>query len=155
MTNLSEIEKALRDLHGLDPEWHKLCGQAADAIADLQRQVAELEADAKRLDALRALVNDICDLFCIGADARSRGVILTNVQNAKRRSECLNRVEWEFFTTTETDEDGWEYEECPLNWGANSQEYAEQFRAALAQVERETEARVREAFGEVDSGQRG
>ncbi len=42
MTNLSEIEKALRDLHGLDPEWNKLCGQAADAIRDLQRQNDEL-----------------------------------------------------------------------------------------------------------------
>ncbi len=101
---------------------------------------------SERHEEALALLHDICDLFGIGADARSRDVILTNVQNAKRRSECLNRVEWEFFTTTETDEDGWEYEECPLNWGANSQEYAEQLRAALSRIEAETEARVLESL---------
>ncbi len=99
---------------------------------------------SERHEEALALLHDICDLFGIGADARSRDVILTNVQNAKRRSECLNRVEWEFFTTTETDEDGEEYEDCPLNWGANSQEYAEQFRGALATLKQETEARVLE-----------
>ncbi len=50
MTNLSETEiqeiaLALRALHGLDPEWNKLCGRAADAIRELQRQNDELRAE--------------------------------------------------------------------------------------------------------------
>lgn len=71
------------------------------------------------------------DVFHIGSKVRNFATLLANVENAARRSDCLSAIEREF-TRTVKDEDGEDTEECPLNWGADAEEYIEQFRAALA-----------------------
>jgi hypothetical protein len=79
-------------------------------------------------DGLRANIDAIADVFGIGSAARSAGIILANVRNANRRSDCLSAIEREFFTRTGADEDGEQAEECLLNWGADPEEYVEQYR---------------------------
>lgn len=71
------------------------------------------------------------DVFHIGNKVRNFATLLANVENAARRSDCLSAIEREF-TRTVKDEDGEDTEECPLSWGADAEEYIEQFRAALA-----------------------
>jgi len=72
------------------------------------------------------------DAFGIGRDVRTLDVLLVNIENARRRSDCLSAIEREFFTRIAIDEDGEEFDECPLSWGVNSDEYVVQFRQALA-----------------------
>lgn len=82
-------------------------------------------------------LSKVYDAFSIGSAARVPSTLLANVENARRRSECLSRIEHEFFTRTVQDEDGEDTEECPLSWGAEPAEYVEQFRGALAERDAE------------------
>lgn len=84
-------------------------------------------------EAANALValDECYDAFMIGAKVRTPSTLLANIQNAFRRSNCLSAIEREFFT--EIVEDGEDADEaCDLSWGADPDEYVEQFRAALA-----------------------
>lgn len=73
------------------------------------------------------------DAFMIGMGVRTPQTLLANIENAKRRSDCLSAIEREFFTwLVEDEEEGGEIERCPLSWGAEPDAYVEQFRAALA-----------------------
>lgn len=76
----------------------------------------------------------VYDAFGIGRDVRTPAVLLANIENARRRSECLSAIEREFFTRAVEDDEGDEHDECPLNWGAEPTEYVQQFRQALANL---------------------
>lgn len=77
----------------------------------------------------KSLLNDICHALTIGGTARTPSVILTNIQNASRRSNCLGRIESHLtYLVNEGDE---ECEECPLNWGADPDQYLIDFKAAI------------------------
>jgi hypothetical protein len=83
--------------------------------------------------------NDFCPVYAvfgIGSAVRKPDVLLANVENAMRRTRCLDAIEREFFTVpTPPDPDEGDDEpgeECLLNWGSDPEEYVEQFRAALA-----------------------
>jgi len=76
-------------------------------------------------------LSKVYDAFMIGSAVRTPAVLLANVENSRRRSDCLSAIEREFFTETVKDEDGEDTEECGLSWGAEPAEYVEQFRAAL------------------------
>ena len=77
-------------------------------------EMTELEA--------KALLNDICGKFNIGGKARTHSVVMTNINNALRRSRCLSRIE-SLHTETHTDEYGEVTEESLLNWGQEPEEY--------------------------------
>lgn len=77
----------------------------------------------------------VCDALGIGEMARSRSTILTNIENARRRADCLWRVEHEFFMVSEPDEDepdGPPFETCLLNWGDDPDHYVKKFGEVLA-----------------------
>lgn len=83
------------------------------------------------------LRDKIADLFQIGSAVRLPSTIMANIENCKRRSECLWSIEREFFTFEVPDEDGEDgemLEDCDLSWGADPDEYVEQFHAALARI---------------------
>jgi hypothetical protein len=81
----------------------------------------------------------VCDALGIGAQARTVSCALTSIGNLKRFADQLHAVEREFFMVPgERDDDFPDDEpepECLLNrWGSTTQEYVEQFRAALARL---------------------
>jgi len=78
----------------------------------------------------KSLLNDIFNVFSIGGYARTRARILTNINNSKRRSDCLGRIE-NYLSSTEIDEDGQAVEESLLNWGEQPDEYLKTFIVAL------------------------
>ena len=78
----------------------------------------------------KELLNDICNRFSIGGKARSRGVVLANVENAFRRSQCLSKIE-QHHTITELDDDGEEMENSLLNWGETPEQYIATYRGIL------------------------
>lgn len=82
------------------------------------------------------IVTAVADAFLIGALARTKDVILANVENVIRRKRCLDAIEREFFTHKIPDEDepGETIEVCNLSWGADPEQYVEQFRAELAKL---------------------
>lgn len=98
----------------------------AGAVRKAERQRIESELAA------------LYDLLSIGAAAREPHVLLHNVENVKRRAECLSVVEREFFMVAgEPDEDfsdGEPADECLLRWGADAASYVEQFRIALDRI---------------------
>ena len=82
------------------------------------------------------ILSDICDLFKIGEDARTRSAIMTNIENAIDFAEKLNAIELEFFMVPGEPDDDYPDEEpadeCLVNcWGTTTEQYVEQFRAAL------------------------
>lgn len=79
------------------------------------------------------LLNKIADCSHIGGKARTASTILTNVENAARRSSCLSMIE-SFHTVI--DEDGNEndgvFECCALNWGEEPEQYIETYKAVIS-----------------------
>ncbi len=63
--------------------------------------------------------------FGIGKHSRSERTLLTNIENAARRSSCLSFIEG-FLEVVAPDED----DDCPLNWGDSPEAYLEKFKAA-------------------------
>ena len=76
------------------------------------------------------LLNSICHSMGIGGKARTKSIILTNIENGSRRSECLGRIE-NHFTQEIMDEDDQPSEECLLSWGASPDQYLKDFLAAI------------------------
>lgn len=88
--------------------------------------------DDMNTDELRATLHDVSAAFGIGTAARTRSTIVTNCENARRRLDCLSRVE-ACHTEVVTDEDtGDNYEQTVLNWGHSSDQYEETYKAALS-----------------------
>lgn len=75
----------------------------------------------------KSLLNDICNEFRIGGQARTQSVVMTNLKNTIRRSRCLDRIE-NLYTKTEVDESGEEAEVSLLRWGQDPEEYEDTFR---------------------------
>lgn len=98
------------------------------AVVTALRELAQAKERIAELDQERTAVYDS---FSIGSAVRTLPTLLANIGNSLRRSDCLSAVEHEFFTTTITDEDGDEGEECSLNWGSDPKQYVEHFRQAL------------------------
>lgn len=84
------------------------------------------------LDEQAATLQRVYDLVGMGALARTPGILLANLENMKRRSDCLSGVE-QLFTYEVPDEDMPDemVDECDLNWGHGRAEYVETFKAAL------------------------
>ena len=74
----------------------------------------------------KSLLNDICNELQIGGAARCDGLILTNLRNSIRRSECLWLIE-NHLTIMEDGE-----ESSRLNWGETPEQYIETFKKAIA-----------------------
>lgn len=76
----------------------------------------------------RAALDEIADLFSIGAEARKDlGTIITNVRNTVKFSNLLHAVEREFFMSPDDEN------ECQLNcWGSTTEQYLAAMRAAIA-----------------------
>lgn len=88
------------------------------------------EIDEMTEEAAKELLNDICACFSIGGQARSYSVVMANVKNSKRRSECLSKIE-QHHTITKLDDDGEEMEDSLLNWGESPEQYIATYRNIL------------------------
>jgi len=84
------------------------------------------------LDEQAATLQRVYDLVGMGALARTPGILLANLENMKRRSDCLSGIE-QLFTYEVPDDDMPDemVDECDLNWGHDRAEYVEAFKAAL------------------------
>lgn len=85
------------------------------------------------------ILSDICDLFKIGELARTRSAIMTNIENTINFAEKLHAIEHEFFMAPGEPDDDYPDEEpmdeCLVNsWGSTTEQYVEQFRAALKNI---------------------
>lgn len=103
-------------------------------ISERDAELARLRAEVAERDSI---VSEICDVFGIGAEARSREAILANVMNAARFARLLSAVEREFLMVPGESDDDYPNDEpepeCLVNsWGSTEAEYIEQFRTALA-----------------------
>lgn len=103
--------------------------QPAARAIQAQDGAYDAEADLQR----------VYDVFGIGKEARSIGVLLTNVRNCMHFFELMTAVEREFFMVPGEPDDDYPNEEpqdeCLVNsWGSTQAEYIEQFRAALAKI---------------------
>ena len=79
------------------------------------------ETDAK------ALLNDVCAELGIGGKARTQSIIMTNIKNASRRSDCLSKIE-NLYVEGGLDEDGEYIENQQLNWGEEPENYIETYK---------------------------
>lgn len=135
-----EVGRKWREDSSLE-NWFPL---TAEELARLRNEVAALRNTAPPQAApvpvnAEQTLQEICDLFGIGGEARTPYTILTNIQNTKRFADYLHAIEREFFMVPgEPDDDYPDDEpapECLLNcWGSSQQEYVEQFRAALVRL---------------------
>ncbi len=123
-----------RDENSMLRRWHK------EAVDKFVESVAENKQLRDRVAALEAERDSICDWFQIGKGARSSSILMTNVQNALRRSECLSAIERVYFMEVIEDEDGEEMEDCMLNWGSNPNQYVADFAEALKKREAQRSA---------------
>jgi hypothetical protein len=75
------------------------------------------------------IVNEIADIFNIGICEITKETILTNVNNAVRRSKCLSQIE-SYYTIVTMTADG---EECEslLNWGETPELYIKTYTAIV------------------------
>ena len=104
---------------------------------------AEIDALKEQLGSYPAqivdsdkILSDMCDLFKIGEDARTRSAIMTNIENVNDFADKLHAIEREFFMVPGEPDDDYPDEEpadeCLVNcWGTTTEQYVEQFRAAL------------------------
>lgn len=89
-----------------------------------------------RAELAERTLGEVAGRLGIGEKARTASTILTNVENAARRSRCLSMIE-SHHTITVLDDDGEEMEEQLLNWGEEPDQYIETYRAvAPAEPER-------------------
>lgn len=85
--------------------------------------------ELSELDA-KALLSTISEKFSIGKEARTASVLLTNVDNVIRRSECLLMIEAYHIVTVE-DDNGEPMDEQLLHWGEKPEHYIETYKRAL------------------------
>ena len=78
------------------------------------------------------LLNDIASLFLIGGKARTPTTILENIKNARRRSDCLSRIENHL--TIQIEEDGELIDDPLLSWGDEPDEYIKNFKMIIDNV---------------------
>ena len=84
-----------------------------------------------RAELAERTVGQVATVLGIGCEARTPNVIIENVRNAVRRSDCLSRIE-AHHTITVTDEYGDEMREELLNWGEQPGQYIETYRAVVS-----------------------
>jgi len=123
---------------------------AATDLADKYRASLTVPERANELKVAEATLERAYEIIGVGADARKPSILLTNIENAVRRTACLSRIE--SIMTTLRIEDGEEVEECPMNWGARPDEYAEQFKAALDQRGSGVQVVPVTGYGQVQKG---
>ena len=105
---------------------------AAHALSIVQSEVArqamQVVAAAPQVVADElAVLNEIADLFSIGAEARKEPeIILANARNTVKFANLLHAVEREFFMSPDDEN------ECLVNcWGSTEAQYLDSMRAAL------------------------
>lgn len=131
------------DYAELQRKYEELVLASATVISELQGKVEALAAENSRPQNSEATetLQKICNIFRIGIQAQTQSTILANVENAVRFADQLHAIEREFFMVPgEPDEDYPDDEPadvCLVNcWGSSSTEqYVEQFRKALADIE--------------------
>lgn len=110
------------------------------APCDLVEAIARLN---EQVQSLVEFKNKVRQLFKMGELAEDFAVFV-NIENALRRSRCLDAVEREFFTSEVPDEDYPDEmcEECNLFWGKNPDEYVADFSGELNEVRAQAVERV-------------
>lgn len=89
-----------------------------------------------RISEKAVILDKVCDLLCIGENARRESVVLSNIQNIERFADYLRAIEQEFFMVPGDPDEDYPYDEpedvCLVNsWGSSKEDYIEQFRSAL------------------------
>ena len=113
----------------LEDKWFDCDKQRLEARTrqtELWNEKSKLE---RQLAERNKLVESICDIFGAGTLV-STDAILTNIQNARRRSECLSRIE-SYHSTMELDDDGEEYKTSLLNWGESPEQYLDTYKSVI------------------------
>lgn len=88
--------------------------------------------DQMQEEDLRTLLTEVCDKLGIGKLVRNRTTIITNIENGRRRSACLSRIE-NIHTEMVDDEDTGEPEEHSLlDWGHEPDQYEARYREVIA-----------------------
>ena len=136
-----------------------LSGVQALSAAPAEQQASPKAVPGEQNDAC-AILAKVCDLFQIGALARTESTILSNVENTLRFSNMLGAVERDLFPQPDLPEDDDPYAEVddnlptPNRWGAEDEaDYVSQFKAALlargfAAPQQEPAFWTRQRFGE-------
>ena len=143
--SVKQLYKSVADLmherDELQRQHDDLVIKSATVISDLQRKADALAAEKYRHQNSEATetLQKICNIFRIGIQAQTQSTILVNVENAVRFADQLHAIEREFFMVPgEPDEDYPDDEPadvCLVNcWGSSTEQYVEQFRAALAGI---------------------
>jgi hypothetical protein len=84
------------------------------------------------LDEQAGTLQRVYDLVGMGALARTPGILLANLENMKRRADCLSGIEQLFTYQVPDEQNEWEaVDECDLNWGHDRDDYLEAFKAAM------------------------
>lgn len=117
---------------------HNVMLPAEEAEALARFALAAYEQEPMMTDQAETL-QKICNIFRIGIQAQTQSTILANVENAVRFADQLHAIEREFFMVPgEPDEDYPDDEPadvCLVNcWGSTTEQYVEQFRAALKKI---------------------
>lgn len=82
----------------------------------------------------KELLNDICAALGCGGRSRNHTVVLSSIENAIRRSDCLARIETYlsvFRVYDDDDDDGEGSEVSLLNWSDPPDKYLETFKDAI------------------------
>lgn len=137
----SDVAAALPAMPGFDRDW------AENVLAWSDQEADKTLYTCPEYGALRCAeqqstadtVNQICDMFRIGSEARTPSTILENIRNVIRFSEQQAAIEREFFMVPgEPDEDYPDEDpedECLVNrWGSTTEQYVEQFGKALTVI---------------------
>lgn len=82
------------------------------------------------------LLEKISAVLGIGSAVRNGMTIMTNIENASRRSDCLSLIE-EYHSVTKLDEDEEEYTESLLNWGEDPEKYIETYKQVYEKLHNE------------------
>ena len=84
-------------------------------------------------EGMAVLMNIVAELG-IGSLAASESVILTNIRNTSRRSDCLSNIEnyiTESVVSDEPEDEGEQYESSLLNWGHDPEAYIANFKSLI------------------------
>lgn len=101
-----------------------------------------MHIDSMTADQAKGFLHQLSDTLGIGKEVRTTSTLAINIENARRRSACLSRIE-HIHVETEVDEETGERMDVPqLNWGDSPDRYEDRYRSVLASVTPLREARA-------------
>lgn len=91
---------------------------------------------SKNIDELtpeecQSVLREISTILRIGKKAQTVSVILTNIQNATRRSECLSYIESIHTRPEKDNETGEIFDEPLLGWGDEPEAYFKRYKEVI------------------------